>query len=112
MISMGKMGEIRRMCFRDKLSLHQMGKRTGLSRNTIRKWIRAPETKQSVYQRQAPFNKLSPFHETLEQALKAVRIFSTVDLINLLEREKYDGKTGRITQGLLRTDLVVCAPIH
>ncbi|WP_057431053.1 ATP-binding protein, partial [Pseudomonas syringae] len=38
---------------------------------------------------------------------KRVRFFSTVDLVNLLEREKHDGKTGRITQGLLRTDLVI-----
>ncbi|WP_200893106.1 helix-turn-helix domain-containing protein, partial [Pseudomonas syringae] len=58
------MGKIRRMYFRDKLSLHQIAKRTGLSRNTIRKWLRAPETKQPVYQRQAAFNKLSPFHGT------------------------------------------------
>lgn len=27
---------------RDKLSLHEIAKRTGLSRNTIRKWLRAP----------------------------------------------------------------------
>src|SRR3546814_18675246 len=38
---------------------------------------------------------------------KRVRFFSTVDLVNLLEREKYDGKAGRIAQGLLRTDLVI-----
>lgn len=38
---------------------------------------------------------------------KRVRFFSTVDLVNLLEREKHDGKTGRITQGLLRTDLII-----
>ncbi|RMU43493.1 hypothetical protein ALP29_05056 [Pseudomonas syringae pv. avii] len=63
-ISMEMMGKIRRMYFRDKLSLHQIAKRTGLSRNTIRKWLRAPETKQPVYQRQAAFNKLSPFHGT------------------------------------------------
>jgi len=70
-ISMEMMGKIRRMYFRDKLSLHQIAKHTGLSRNTIRKWISAPETKQPVYQRRAAFNKLSPFHATLEQALKA-----------------------------------------
>ncbi len=34
---------------------------------------------------------------------KQVRFFSTVDLVNLLEREKYDGKSGRIAQRLLRT---------
>ncbi|RMP72170.1 ISPsy20, transposase IstB [Pseudomonas syringae pv. berberidis] len=38
---------------------------------------------------------------------KRVRFFSTVDLVNLLEREKYDGKAGRIAQALLRTDLVI-----
>ncbi|RMT25091.1 ISPsy20, transposase IstB, transcriptional regulator [Pseudomonas amygdali pv. mori] len=40
---MEMMGKIRRMYFRDKLSLHQIAKRTGLSRNTIRKWVRAPK---------------------------------------------------------------------
>ncbi len=35
---MEMMGKIRRMYFRDKLSLHQIAKRTWLSRNTIRKW--------------------------------------------------------------------------
>ncbi|WP_411736480.1 sigma factor-like helix-turn-helix DNA-binding protein [Pseudomonas monteilii] len=34
---MEMMGKIRRMYFRDKLSLHEIAKRTGLSRNTIRK---------------------------------------------------------------------------
>ena len=69
MISMEMMGKIRRMYFRDKLSLHEIAKRTGLARNTIRKWVRAPEAKPPVYQRRAIFNKLSPFHATLEQAL-------------------------------------------
>lgn len=73
MISMEMMGKIRRMYFRDKLSLHEIAKRTGLARNTIRKWVRAPEAKPPVYQRRAIFNKLSPFHATLEQALKPIR---------------------------------------
>ena len=71
MISMEMMGKIRRMYFRDQLSLHEIAKRTGLSRNTIRKWIRAPEATQPMYQRRAVFNKLNPFHATLERALKA-----------------------------------------
>lgn len=71
MISMEIMGKIWRMYFRDKLSLYEIAKRTGLSRNTIRKWVRALETKQPVYQRREVFNKLSPFHKTLEQALGA-----------------------------------------
>jgi transposase-like protein len=47
---MEMMGKIRRMYFRDKLSLHQIAKRNGLSRNTIRKWVKAPETTQPAYQ--------------------------------------------------------------
>ena len=36
-------GKIRRMYLRDKLSLHEITKRTSLSRNTIRKWLRKDE---------------------------------------------------------------------
>ena len=46
---MEMMGKIRRMYFRDKLSLHEITKRTGLSRNTVRKWVREPEAAQPVY---------------------------------------------------------------
>jgi len=67
-IGMEMLGKIRRMYFRDKLSLHQIAKRIGLSRNTIRKWVRAPEATQPAYERCATFNKLSPFQETLQQA--------------------------------------------
>ena len=38
---------------------------------------------------------------------KRVRFHSTVDLVNLLEREKRDGKAGRIALALLRIDLVI-----
>ncbi|AOE86103.1 IS21-like element helper ATPase IstB [Pseudomonas sp. TCU-HL1] len=43
----------------------------------------------------------------ITQHNKRVRFYSTVDLVNLLEREKHEGKAGRITRGLLRTDLVI-----
>jgi DNA replication protein DnaC len=38
---------------------------------------------------------------------KRVRFYSTVDLVNALEREKAEGKAGRIAGSLLRMDLVV-----
>lgn len=38
---------------------------------------------------------------------KRVRFYSTVDLVNALEREKREGKAGRLTQSLMRIDLVV-----
>jgi len=38
---------------------------------------------------------------------KRVRFYSTVDLVNALEREKHDGKAGRIALSLLRMDLII-----
>ncbi len=65
-------GKIRRMYLRDKLSLHEITKRTGLSRNTIRKWLRdSKEAAPPTYHRRDEPGKLAAFHETLEQALKA-----------------------------------------
>lgn len=40
MITMEMLGKILRMFLRDKLSLHEMTKRTGLARNTTRRWRR------------------------------------------------------------------------
>ena len=40
MITMEMLGKIRRMHLRDKVSLHEIAKRTGLSRNTVRSWLR------------------------------------------------------------------------
>ena len=71
MITMEMIGKIRRMYVRDKLSLHEIAKRTGLSRNTIRKWVRPPETVVPIYRRSDTPKKLTDFHEILERALKA-----------------------------------------
>jgi len=38
---------------------------------------------------------------------KRVRFYSTVDLVNVLEQEKRDGKAGRVAQSLLRMDLII-----
>ena len=38
---------------------------------------------------------------------KRVRFYSTVDLVNILEREKQDSKSGRIAQALMKMDLVI-----
>jgi DNA replication protein DnaC len=38
---------------------------------------------------------------------KRVRFFSTVDLVNTLEREKREGKAGRLALSLLRVDVVI-----
>ena len=72
MITMEMLGKIRRLYLRDKKSLHEIAKTTGLSRNTIRSWLRMPdEAAIPVYRRNVHPGKLTAFHDALEQALKA-----------------------------------------
>ena len=82
---MEMLGKIRRMHVRDKMSVRAIAKRTGLSRNTLQKWLQAPEeVKVPKYVRAKGFGKLSAFTEELEQALKADA-----------SRNKQDRRTGR-----------------
>ncbi|MCC3246268.1 IS21-like element helper ATPase IstB [Methylocystis sp. WRRC1] len=45
--------------------------------------------------------------QAVEHHRKKVRFFSTVELVNALEKEKALGKTGQITEQLVRNDLVI-----
>ena len=48
-----------------------MQRLTGLSRNTVKKWLKAPGDVAPKYVRESPDGKLTAFEATLEQALKA-----------------------------------------
>jgi transposase len=66
------LGRIKRLYFRDKKSLHEIAKLTGLSRNTIRRWVREPRSEDALkYVRQDMPSKLKAYHGEIEQALKA-----------------------------------------
>ncbi len=72
MITMELLGKVRRMQLRDKLSERAIAKRTGLSRNTVHKWLQTAEEVQAPkYVRAKGFNKLGAFTDELEQSLKA-----------------------------------------
>lgn len=45
--------------------------------------------------------------QAVEHHRKKVRFFSTVELVNALEKEKALGKTGQLTERLVRSDLVI-----
>jgi transposase len=68
---MAMIGKVRRMRHRQKKSVREIARITSLSRNTVRKWLRAPMQGEPKYRRGAKPGKLSPFRERLEQALKA-----------------------------------------
>ena len=85
MITMEMLGKIRRMHVRDKMSVRAIAKRTGLSRNTLQKWLQTPaEVKVPKYVRAKGFSKLGVFAGELEQALKADA-----------SRNKQDRRTGK-----------------
>jgi transposase len=67
---MAMIGKVRRMRHRQKKSVREIARITSLSRNTVRKWLRAPMQGEPKYRRGAQPRKLSPFHARLEQALK------------------------------------------
>jgi transposase len=68
---MDMIGKIRRLHARDQLSEREIARRTGLSRNTVSKWLRAPVKEAPKYRRDPRPNKLSAFEEALKQALTA-----------------------------------------
>ncbi|HET9645041.1 MAG TPA: IS21 family transposase, partial [Burkholderiaceae bacterium] len=68
---MAMIGKIRRMHFRDKKTVREIARATSLSRNTVRKYLRVQQVEEPRYRRAGGLTKLSPFHETVTQALKA-----------------------------------------
>lgn len=106
MITMEMLGKVRRMHLRDKLSLHEISKRTGLSRNTLRKWLRKSEAEVVApprYQRDDSPHKLTPYHAALEQALKADAYRSKQNrrtskaLFTQIKADGYTGSYSRVT---------------
>lgn len=70
MITMDMLGKVRRMKMREKLTISEIAKRTGLARNTVKRWLNAPGDISPKYLRQSNMTKLSDYEETLIMALK------------------------------------------
>ena len=64
------LAKIRRMHFRDKLSLREIAKRSGLSRNTLRRWLRQQDVTEPVYPVRVSLSILDPYREQLEAWLR------------------------------------------
>ena len=68
---MDVIGKVRRMKLRDKLSNSEIAKLTGLARNTVKKWLKAPGDEVPRYRRAEVEGKLTAYKATLQQALQA-----------------------------------------
>ena len=70
MIDVATLSVIRRWALREQMSIREIAKRTGLSRNTVRKYLRG-ETVVSQYARRVSRSRLAPFAEKLAAWLEA-----------------------------------------
>ena len=67
----GTLAKIRRLYFRDKQSIKEICRQTGLSRNTVRTWLREPEMMEPKYPVRLVVSKLDAYADTLRLWLKA-----------------------------------------
>ena len=99
--------KIRRMYFREHLTINEIKRRTSLSRNTIKKWLKDAEAPQ--YQRRKRDGKLTPFEPLLTQALETDAHRPKRDrrtalmLFQAIQKDGYTGCYARVTE-FLRND--------
>ena len=68
---MATYAKVRGMRLRDGLSISEIARRTSLSRNTIKAWLREPVRSEMKYRRPAGPRKISEYETWLHQALEA-----------------------------------------
>ncbi len=90
MITMVMLGKIRRMFYRDGLSRSEIARRTGLSRNTIKRWLRASWGAEPKYRRRGGPGKLGVF---------------TADLVSALQTDAHRPKRDRRTALALHAEI-------
>ena len=67
---MGMLAKIRRMHFRENVSLRAIARQTGLSRNTIRNWLRRKDVVEPQYKKRAPKSVVDPWADQIVQWLR------------------------------------------
>ena len=96
---------IRRMYYRDGLSLSEIERRTGLTRKTVRGWLKAVEGTEPKYRRRTSVNtKIAPYAAQLTKALEidARRLKrdrrTALKLFGELQLAGFDGDYSRVTE--------------
>jgi transposase len=70
MITMEKLGKLRRLYYRDGLTLSEIARRTGFARNTVKTWLKAAEGVEPKYRRREVDTKISPYAAQLIKMLE------------------------------------------
>jgi transposase len=96
--------KIRRMFFREHLSISEIARRTSLTRNTIKKWLKAADGSEPKYRRTTKLTKLAPFEPNLLMALVADAHRPKRDrrtalmLFNAMQLDGFTGSYSRVTE--------------
>ena len=96
------LAKIRRLHFRDGLSVREIARQTGLSRNTVRTWLRQPTVTEPKYPGRVVRSILDPYQAQLTTWLttdshRAVRDRRTGQvLFQQLQAQGYTGGYGRV----------------
>ena len=101
---MAMYAKIRRMYFREHLTINEIKRRTSLSRNTIKKWLK--EVEAPHYQRHKRDGKLTPFESLLKHALETDAHRPRRDrrtalmLFKAIQKDGYTGCYAQVTEFL------------
>ena len=96
-------GKIRALHLREGKSISEIARRTSLSRNTIKKWLKSPAGEAPKYRREPVSTKLTPYVATLVRALQADAQRPRHErrtaraLLTQLQAQGYDGGYSRLT---------------
>ena len=105
---MNMLGRVRRLYYRDGLSLSEIERRTGITRKTIRQWLNAPEGVEPKYRRQEGCTKIGPYADRLVKMLEVdarrpVRERRTaLKLFAEIKTQGFDGDYSRVTEFIRR----------
>ena len=105
---MNMLGRVRRLYYRDGLSLSEIERRTGVTRKTIRQWLNAPEGVEPKYRRQEGCTKIGPYADRLVKMLEVdarrpVRERRTaLKLFAEIKTQGFDGDYSRVTEFIRR----------
>ncbi|MGV4685230.1 IS21 family transposase [Burkholderia pseudomallei] len=103
---MATYAKVRRMHYRERLSISEIARRTSLSRNTIKRWLREPDRDAMTYHRPSTPRKIDPHLPWLHQvlALDAQRPRkerrTALRLYAQLSEQGYTGRYSQLTEAI------------
>jgi len=105
---MAMYAKVRRMRLRDGLSISEIARRTSLTRNTVKKWLKEPVRSEMKYERPAGPRKLDGYTEWLRKALETDARRPQIDrrtalrLHAQLQERGFTGSYCRVTEFIRR----------